>query len=65
MTENLRKLAESFAEAAPDGALASEILKNAVEIKHALATTGEYVLTDGNGNEYHLKAKNGTETAAK
>jgi len=61
MTENLRKLAESFAEAAPDGALASEILKNAPEIRRALATTGEYVLTDESGNEYHIKSKNGHE----
>jgi hypothetical protein len=65
MTENLRKLAESFAEAAPDGALASKILKNAREIKQALATTGEYVLTDQSGTEYHIKSTNGHGTAQK
>ncbi|HEY2546325.1 MAG TPA: hypothetical protein VGI46_09685 [Candidatus Acidoferrum sp.] len=65
MTENLRKLAESFAEAAPDGALASRILKNAPAIRLALATTGEYVLTDQNGNEYHITSRNGHKTTAK
>ncbi|MGH9741052.1 MAG: hypothetical protein ACRD51_01740 [Candidatus Acidiferrum sp.] len=65
MTENLRKLAESLAEATPDGALASEVLKNAPEIRRALATKGEYVLRDQSGNEYHIKSTNGHETTAK
>ena len=59
MTENLSKLAESFVEATPDGLLASKILKNAPEIKQALATTGEYVLRDECGIEYHITSNNG------
>jgi hypothetical protein len=59
MTENLSKLAESFVEATPDGLLASKIVKNAPEIKQALATTGEYVLRDECGNEYHITPNNG------
>jgi hypothetical protein len=59
MTENLSKLAESFVEATPDGLLARKILKNAPEIKLALATTGEYVLSDEFGNEYHITSSNG------
>jgi hypothetical protein len=59
MTENLSKLAESFVEATPDGLLASKIVKNAPEIKQALATTGEYVLSDECGNEYHITPNNG------
>jgi hypothetical protein len=59
MTENLSKLAESFVEATPDGLLVSKILKNAPEIKQALATTGEYVLRDECGNEYHITLNNG------
>jgi hypothetical protein len=59
MTENLSKLAESFVEATPDGLLASKILKDAPKIKQALATTGEYVLRDECGNEYHITSNNG------
>jgi hypothetical protein len=58
MTENLSKLAESFVEATPDGLLVSKILKNAPEIKRALATTGEYVLRDECGIEYHITSNN-------
>lgn len=65
MTENLRELAESLAEAAPDGALASKIRKNVPEIRNALATKGEYVLTDQSGNEYHIKSTNGHESNTK
>jgi hypothetical protein len=65
MTENLSKLAESFVEATPDGLLASKILKNAPEIKLALATTGEYVLRDEFGNEYHITSNNGHGAATK
>ena len=65
MTENLSKLAESFVEATPDGLLASKILKNAPEIKRALATTGEYVLSDEFGNEYHITSNNGHEARTK
>jgi hypothetical protein len=65
MTENLSKLAESFVEATPDGVMASKILKNAPEIKQALATTGEYVLSDEFGNEYHITSNNGHEATTK
>ena len=65
MTENLSKLAESFVEATPDGLLASRILKNAPEIKQALATAGEYVLRDECGVEYHITSNNGHGPTAK
>jgi hypothetical protein len=65
MTENLSKLAESFVEATPDGLLASKILKNAPEIKRALATTGEYVLRDECGIEYHITSNNGHGASTK
>jgi len=65
MTENLSKLAEFFVEATPDGLLASKILKNAPEIKRALATTGEYVLSDEFGNEYHITSNNGHGASTK
>jgi hypothetical protein len=65
MTENLSKLAESFVEATPDGLLASKILENAPEIKQALATTGEYVLRDECGNEYHITSNKSHEATTK
>jgi hypothetical protein len=65
MTENLRELAESFEEATPDGILASKILKCAPAIKQALATTGEYILRDDSGNEYHIKSRNGLPATSK
>ena len=65
MTEHLPELAESFVEATPDGVMASKILKNASEIKRALATTGEYVLRDECGNEYHITSNNGHEATTK
>ncbi len=65
MTENLSKLAEAFLEATPDGLLASKILKYAPEIKQALATTGEYVLRDECGMEYHITSNNGHGASTK
>ena len=59
MTDNLRKLAESLEEAAPDLLLEKEVLRNASTIKSALESRGRYVLKDGFGNAYLITLKNG------
>lgn len=59
MTENLRQLAESLEEAAPDNLLERKIVRNASAIKATLAEKGEYLLKDDSGNAYLITQKNG------
>lgn len=61
MTDNLRKLAESLEDAAPDSVLAREVLRNASTIRTALETKGEYSIVDESGIVYRITPKNGNK----
>lgn len=56
MTSNLRALALSLDQAAPDLKIAALIEQERQKIEEALATVGEYVLTDDEGRVYVITA---------
>lgn len=58
MTSNLNALALSLDQAAPDLKLAALIQKEREKIEEALATVGEYVLSDDEGRIYIITASN-------
>jgi hypothetical protein len=65
MTENLRTLALSLDESAPDRKVAAIMERERTKIEDALKTVGEYVLTDDEGRIYVITAsKTSTDSVA-
>jgi hypothetical protein len=65
MTSNLHALAMSLDQAAPDLKIAALIQQERQKIKEALATVGEYVLSDDEGRLYVItKSTKNTEPEA-
>ena len=67
MTSNLHALALSLDQAAPDLKIATLIQQERQKIEEALATVGEYVLSDDEGRIYVITAtadKSDTESEA-
>lgn len=65
MTSNLHALALSLDQAAPDLKIAALIQQQRQQIEEALATVGEYVLSDDEGRIYVITAsENDAETKA-
>ena len=60
MTSNLRALALSLDQAAPDLKIAALIQQERQKIEEALATVGEYVLSDDEGRLYVITASAAT-----
>lgn len=56
MTSNMRALALSLDQAAPDLKIAALIQQERQKIEEALATVGEYVLSDDEGRIYIITA---------
>jgi hypothetical protein len=56
MTSNIRALALSLDQAAPDLKIAALIEQERQKIEEALATVGEYVLSDDEGRIYVITA---------
>jgi hypothetical protein len=56
MTSNVRALALSLDQAAPDLKIAALIQQERQKIEEALATVGEYVLSDDEGRIYIITA---------
>jgi hypothetical protein len=65
MTDNLRALALSLDESAPDRKIAAIMQRERTKIEEALKTVGEYVLSDDEGRIYIITAsQNSAESAA-
>jgi hypothetical protein len=56
MTDNLRALALSLDESAPDRKVAAIMQRERTKIEEALKTVGEYVLSDDEGRIYIITA---------
>jgi hypothetical protein len=56
LTNDLRTLALSLDESAPDRKIAAIMQKERAKIEEALRTVGEYVLTDDDGRIYIITA---------
>ena len=60
MTNNLRALALSLDESAPDRKIAAIMQRERSKIEEALRTVGEYVLSDDEGRIYIITASKPT-----
>jgi hypothetical protein len=60
MTDNLRALALSLDESAPDRKVAAIMQRERTKIEEALKTVGEYVLSDDEGRIYIITASEGS-----
>jgi hypothetical protein len=60
MTDNLRALALSLDESAPDRKIAAIMHRERANIEEALKTVGEYVLSDDEGRIYVITASQGS-----
>jgi len=64
MTNNLRALALSLDESAPDLKIAAIMERERIKIEEALRTVGEYVLSDDEGRIYIITASKQPEQVA-
>jgi hypothetical protein len=60
MTDDLRALALSLDESAPDRKIAGIMHRERANIEEALKTVGEYVLSDDEGRIYVITASQGS-----